>query len=147
MDTVFFWLVIFIASLLAEVLLSPGLFYFLSFSLASGGAAGASYLGFGILHQFIIFFGTLMCALLFLSFVITRVSKDTLHKSNVYALIGKQAMVTETISSCAKGWVKVDGELWSAASLDGLLIEKGSLVEIVDAAGSHLKVRKIKGHC
>lgn len=76
-----------------------------------------------------------------------RISKDSMHQSNVYALQGKKAIVTETISSCKRGWVKVENELWAASPVGDELIHKGEMVEVVSNAGSHLKVKKIKGQC
>ncbi len=147
MDNTFVWLLIAAVSALIEIVLSPGLFYFLSFSIGLFGAALGAYFGLGITTEFMLFFGISVVSFLLLTRLVKRVSKDTLHKSNVYALQGKKGVVTETISSCKKGWVKIEGEIWSAASVDEGMIEKGEMVEILGSAGSHLKVKKIKGHC
>lgn len=147
MDNLILWLLFVIASLLVEIVISPGLFYFLSFSLGAVGAAIAAYCGLGMLYQILVFFGVSMLSLLVLTRFVKRVSKDTLHKSNVYALQGKKAVVTQTISNCQKGWVKIDGEFWSAASVDDQKIDAGEMVEIISSSGSHLKVKKVKGHC
>ncbi len=147
MDNTFIWLLVAAVSALIEIILSPGLFYFLSFSIGLFGAALGAYLGLGITNECMLFFGISVVSFLLLTWLVKRVSKDTLHKSNVYALQGKKGVVTETISSCKKGWIKIEGEIWSAASVDDSMIEKGEMVEVLGSAGSHLKVKKIKGHC
>jgi membrane protein implicated in regulation of membrane protease activity len=144
MDYSILWILFFVVSVLIEVFVSPGLFYFLPFSVGSGCAAIAAYAGYNALQQILYFIGTSAFSFIFLRSLIKRISKDTLHKSNVYALLGKKAVVVETIAPCKKGWVKVDGELWSAASLDESLIEKGTVVEVRGSEGSHLKVTKLK---
>ena len=41
---------------------------------------------------------------------VTRM-KDTLHATNVYAVVGKKGViVVEELSEYKKGWVKLDGE-------------------------------------
>lgn len=147
MDTAYIWLLIAAISALIEIVLAPGLFYFLSFSFGLLAAAAASYLGWGTSYEFMLFFGISFLSFFVLRYFVKRISKDTLHKSNVYALQGKKALVTETITNCKKGWIKVEGELWAAAAMDDSMIEKGEMVEVVGSAGSHLKVKKIKGHC
>lgn len=147
MDSLQWFLLFTITSLLLEILISPGLFYFLSFSIGAAAAALSAYLGFAVIYQYLIFVGITAVSFLVLTVLIKRVSKDTLHKSNVYALQGKKGMVTQTIAPCQKGWVKIDGEVWSAASVDDSVIEAGEMVEVISSAGSHLKVKKIKGHC
>ena len=148
MDSTVFWLSFFILSLLLEIVASPGLFYFLAFSCGAAAAALAALFNFGLSYEITLFLGVTVASFLLLTRFIKRISKDTLHKSNVYALQGKRAVVTETIASCQKGWVKVDGgEVWAAVGVDDSIIEKGSLVEVVSSAGSHLKVKKIKDYC
>ena len=48
------------------------------------------------------------------------------------ALVGRKVLVTETIDPTTdKGRVAVDGDVWTARSLTGEVIEKGMRVEIV----------------
>ena len=147
MNTTFLWLIFLIASLLIEILSSPGLFFFLAFSFGAGAAALASWYGVSIVFQCLVFLALSAVSFILLRSIMKRISKDTMHQSNVYALQGKKAIVTETISSCKRGWVKVENELWAAAPVDDELIHKGEMVEVISNAGSHLKVKKIKGQC
>ena len=69
--------------------------------------------------------------------------KDTETKpTNVYSIIGKEAIVLEDIDSInGSGQVKVKGEIWSATSDEN--IEKGTKVKITSVNGVKVKVDKI----
>ncbi|HHU73982.1 MAG TPA: NfeD family protein [Clostridiales bacterium] len=62
-------------------------------------------------------------------------------KTNYQGVIGKEAMVTITIDNMnATGQVIVDGQEWSARSLDGNVIEKGTKVKVEGISGVKLIV-------
>lgn len=63
-------------------------------------------------------------------------------KTNVNSLIGKKAVVTETIEEFKFGLVKLNGNYWTAKSEANEKIEKGQIVEIIDISGVKLIVRK-----
>ncbi len=147
MTNLAWWIILLVVCILLE-LSSPGFFFFLSFSLGAIAAAVLAYFEVGSQIEFAVFLIVSMLAFIFLTRYVKAVLKENAgHKTNVYAYQGKKAVVTETVSSCQRGWVKVDGELWSAAPINEELIEKGAIVEVVNSAGSHLIVRKIKDHC
>jgi len=54
------------------------------------------------------------------------------------ALVGKQAVVLETIANDeGVGTVRIDGEVWTARSLhDDEVIERGTRVEVIDIKGA-----------
>ena len=57
-------------------------------------------------------------------------------KTNVFSIVGKNAIVTKDINSInGTGLIKVDGETWSAEGKDGSNIEKGTEVEILKIDG------------
>ena len=62
-------------------------------------------------------------------------------KSNVDALIGKKALVTEAIDPMKPGMIKVDGELWRAES--DVRIDTNVWVEIETVHGAHLHVKQV----
>ena len=68
--------------------------------------------------------------------------KDT--KSNVYTILGKRAVVLHKIdNSTGAGQIKIDGDVWSAKSSDGELIEENASVEILSIDGVKAVVKKI----
>lgn len=67
--------------------------------------------------------------------------KDTIP-TNVYSIIGKEGIVVESIDTInGVGKVKVNGELWSATSLEN--IEKGTKVKVLKVNGVKLEVEKL----
>lgn len=145
MTTITWWFILFILSVLFE-LTSPGFFFFLSLACGAAVAGGSSLLDIGLTAQFIVFIISSLAAFFLLVRYVRKTSRDTLHSSNVYALVGKQGVVTETIAPCHKGWVKVEGELWAALSKEET-IHAGMVVEVLSTSGSHVIVKKIKDHC
>lgn len=86
------------------------------------------------------------CACSVLYLMTKRQKIKPVYKTNVDALIGKEAIVLERIAySTFEPWglVKVGGENWAAGSLTGDSIEPGEYVEIVDLIGCHLMVKKL----
>jgi membrane protein implicated in regulation of membrane protease activity len=64
-------------------------------------------------------------------------------KTNSEALIGKQAIVTDTIDNLlGTGRVKVEGKDWSARATDGELIKAGETVIIQEINGVKLIVSR-----
>jgi membrane protein implicated in regulation of membrane protease activity len=59
-------------------------------------------------------------------------------RTGAAALVGKQAIVLETIANGeGVGCVKIDGEVWTARSLhDDEVIARGARVEVVDIKGA-----------
>lgn len=144
MTSLTWWFILFILCVLLE-LSSPGFFFFLALACGAAVAGLISLLGLGSSIEFA-FFIVSSIASCFLLIRYVRKSKDTLHSTNVYALVGKQGVVTETIAPCHKGWVKIEGELWAALSKDET-VHAGMVVEVLSTSGSHVIVKKIKDYC
>ena len=115
------------------------------FAFGAGFSALTAYLGGGYVWQLIVFAAVSLLAFIFLRPVIIRLlernSKDV--KTNVDALIGRKAVVSETIDHAAHtGRVAVDGDDWKAVSEDKTVIEKGEDVTIVGRESLIVTVRK-----
>ncbi len=80
--------------------------------------------------------------------VVTKsiVKKDKTHEynTNLKAIINKIGTVKNDILPNKTGIVVVDSEEWTAISLNGEVIKKDEIVEIVKIEGVKLIVRKIK---
>ena len=73
-----------------------------------------------------------------------RIHRDMLDVQ-VYSLIGKKAIVTESIDcTTGKGQIKFEGEVWSAKSKEQINIPAGSEVEIVSIEGVKAFVKPLK---
>ena len=69
-------------------------------------------------------------------FVKKFMNSKTDIKTNVYSSIGKTGIVTKDIDVLnSVGQIKVDGELWTATSIDDKNIPKGTEVEIKEIKG------------
>lgn len=69
------------------------------------------------------------------------VKEKDIIPTNVYSIIGKEGIVVESIDTInGVGKVKVNGELWSATSLEN--IEKGTKVKVLKVNGVKLEVEK-----
>ena len=69
-------------------------------------------------------------------------SNKDLIQANIDVLIGQEGIVTESIGQGAHGLgqVKLDGETWSAITLEGSYIKKGSTVIVEEIRGLRLIV-------
>lgn len=66
-------------------------------------------------------------------------------KTNVYSLVGRKAVVTETIDwASGDGQIKFDGQVWSARTTEQVNIEKGTEVEIEKIEGVKAFVKPLK---
>ena len=68
-------------------------------------------------------------------------SKEVL--TNVDALVGKMAIVSEEIKPVVGGRVKVDGDDWKAVTADGSPVEAGKVVRILKVDSVILTVETI----
>lgn len=62
------------------------------------------------------------------------------EKTNLDRIIGTNAVVTQTINKNSPGELKVEGVLWTATADE--LIEKGSIVKILEINSTKLRVEK-----
>lgn len=65
--------------------------------------------------------------------------------TNAYSIIGKKALVIKAIDPIhSVGQIKINGEVWTAESVDNKVIEEGSEVEILEIKGVKTIVKPIK---
>ena len=126
------WLMIALIAFILEIFIPS----FVLFNFGIGGLMGslAAGLNLSLEWQIVLFsIGTLI------SFVLVRpIMKkyayrgSTKYKSNVDAMIGRTAQVSEEIDNeNNRGLVVLDGDVWQARSYNYRLIPKGTLVEVV----------------
>ncbi len=136
-----YWLIACVACVILEILPPPTHFFFVCMAFGALGASVAAL------------FSTLVW-LPWLVFAVTSVALTPLmiplakflftpkpHASNVDALIGQKALVTEAIHPRAPGVVKIKGESWRAVS-DRDDFEKDQWVEIEKVEGASVIVRR-----
>jgi len=135
------WIAIGIICMIIEII-TPG-FWFFSFGVGAiiTGIAGRPF-DDNILIQLIIFsVSTLISFLLMKRFAGFLLKKDTDNETNIYALKDKKGVVTKIILPHQKGYVKINGEEWSAVSDDPTIsLTEGSLVKIQKVEGNKVIV-------
>lgn len=109
-------------------------FFLACFGMGAFAAIIPAALGLSIVWQTVFFIvASLLSLFLLRPFMQKRAQKALPHVSTgADALVGRKVLVTETIDPTTdKGRVAVDGDVWTARSLTGEVIEKGMRVEIV----------------
>ncbi|MCG6187520.1 NfeD family protein [Maribellus maritimus] len=138
------WLLIALISFIMEIFIPS----FILFNFGIGALVGslAAGLDLSMEWQIVLFSsGTLMSFFLVrpvMKKVAYKHSED--RKTNVDAMVGRQAKVTEEISNeNNRGRVLLDGDNWQARSLNSDEIPAGTTVEIVQLNSIVLIVKKI----
>ncbi|MBK8048882.1 MAG: NfeD family protein [Anaerolineales bacterium] len=71
-----------------------------------------------------------------------RISGEGQNQVGIDRVLGQQAVVLEEVNPLhARGMVRVAREEWRADSLDGQVIPRGSIVDVVRVEGTRLIVR------
>lgn len=136
-----FWLIMIVVMAVIEIItLGLTTIWFAGGALV---AFVASLLGADTLMQWILF-----CVVSFLLLIVTRpfAMKYLNHdktRTNVESLIGREAIVMETIDNLkAEGVASVSGQEWTARTVDDTVIVKDTVVEIVAIKGVKLIVKE-----
>lgn len=140
----YIWLIAAIIFCAAEILYNG--FFIIWFAIGSLAALITSFITPNLVIQTIVF---LLISLILLITLTKRITQKFSNKdsiaTNISGLIGKRGIVIETIgkNNLEPGLVKLDGETWSATSLNEEAIEKGALVEVSDIKGVRLIVTAV----
>ena len=132
------WLILSLFLLILEVG-HPGLFLFLSFSLAAAVTSLGALLTDSFVYHTGIFFLSAGIFFKFLKTYVYFVQKNA-PPTNIYGLIGQKGIITIAVNSPQCGQVKIKGQLWLAQSLGSHSIEKGAVVYIKRVEGTRLIV-------
>ena len=130
--------VIWIAVLIGGVAIEVATLNLVSIWFAIGGLAAfiALSLGSSFLVQLIVFAVVSAIMLCLIRPLTTDILKPKGAKTNADRIIGETGIVTEQISNAnAKGQIKVLGQIWSAKSDNGKVINEGETVKIIAISG------------
>ena len=133
------WLLAGVGLMIAEVV-APG-FWLMSVAVGCFVASVAGLLPFGLPAQVVAFAGgTVASLVLFRPFLLRRFHRGGV-RTNMDALIGKTAIVTQRLGPQGQlGRLVVEGEDWRGMSLDDAALEPGTRVIVVEVDGTTLKV-------
>jgi len=142
MDIWMIWLVAGIVCVIIEIF-TPG-FFFMSIGVSAIITGLFALFISNIYIQLTIFI--IISALIFIN--IRKLSKKFFKvkdaPTNIFALTGKEAIVTQEISKQCKGYVKIGGEIWSAISIDEKTIEVGKNVVVKKVEGNKVIVKNLE---
>jgi membrane protein implicated in regulation of membrane protease activity len=118
--------------------LTAGGFFLAPFSVGALLAAAVAGAGAGQVPAAVVFVIVSMLTLLTLRPLLrSRLLASPPIRTGAAALVGKQAVVLERIHNPeGTGRVRIDGEVWSARSLDDQEIVEGARVEVVEIRGA-----------
>ena len=137
------WIIVALVFFIMEIF-TPG-FAVACLSIGSIGGSIASACGLEFKFQILVFAIATLLAFVLVRPVVLKVfhnkSKEVL--TNVDALVGRQAIVSEEIVPIVGGRVKVDGEDWKAISADGRPVSAGTPVRILKVESVILTVEII----
>ncbi len=140
---VYFWLAISLLFLIIE-LTSVGFFYCLACSLGFFVAGLTAFFETSVLQQSVIGLSAFCLSFMVLQRLLKKynffLSKNS-QRTNVYSLIGKQAIVVNSVSQLEMGHINVEGQLWAARSVDSKSIAPGTCVQIVGVKGCHAIIK------
>lgn len=136
-----FWLIVVVVMAVIEIItLGLTTIWF------AGGALVAflaSLLGAGLLMQTILFIVVSVILLAVTRPLAVEFFNKGRIKTNAESLIGETAVVQQEIDNLrAKGMVSINGQEWSARSVDNEIIPNETLVEIMEISGVKLLVIK-----
>lgn len=139
-----YWLILFIILLVIEIAtLGLTTIWFAAGALV---AFVAAVLGLGVGIQIILFFLSSLILLIFTRPIAVKYLNKTRTKTNAESLLGKTAVVTESIDNLRNmGTAVVNGQEWTARALsDDIRIEKDMEVTIIEIKGVKLMVEEKK---
>lgn len=137
------WIIVALIFFIMEIF-TPG-FAVACLSIGAIGSSIASACGLELKFQILVFAIATLLAFVLVRPVVLKLfhnkSKEVL--TNVDALVGKHAIVSEEIKPIVGGRVKVDGDDWKAVTADGSPVEAGKVVRILKVDSVILTVETI----
>ncbi len=133
------WAIVAVVCVVAEILTEG--FFIVWFGMGAAVSALATYLGASVPWQFILFIGVSATLVLSTKKLTAQVFNRAAElKTNIHALPGKMALVTEEVPEQGSGQVRVNGEIWAARSNEGTRIPAGVTVKVLQVEGVHVVV-------
>ena len=145
MNSINYWLIAWIAIAVVSAIVEAVTVSIVScwFTVGAIFAIGAYFLGANSVVQFIVFVVVSGVSLIIARPIIKKHNKTEIQPTNADMLVGKEAIVTETIDNISgSGAVKINGLEWTAKSDDNSEISKGEIVKILKIEGVKLIVTK-----
>jgi membrane protein implicated in regulation of membrane protease activity len=143
-EDIFLWVWALLALIFFVAEIFTAGFFLVCFGIGAVVAAGLAYFDVPILWQMVAFIATSLVALALLRPFAGRVAAHVPNPGGIDRVIGKRAVVLEEINPLvASGRVRIEREEWRADTVDGAIIPKDALVEVVRVSGTRVIVKEI----
>ncbi len=113
----------------------------------AGGALAAmatALLGGALWLQMVVFLVVSVVLLLALRPFVRRFVMPRITQTNANAMVGREALLTEDVDNLNEtGALRLDGKEWSARSMSGASLPRGTLVKVVKLEGVRLYVEPL----
>lgn len=138
----FFWIAVIVLSVFAEVnTASLVAIWFMPSALV---ATVLAFFNVPIYVQVLVFAVLSALFIIFSKAIWGKTLRPKHTPTNADSVIGEQAIVTEQVCNIEnRGLVRVRGQIWSARSADGDVLEPGDIVSVISIEGVKLICRKI----
>lgn len=136
------WLAVAAGAVLGEMA-TAGSFFLLPFALGGGVAAALAFAGVGVAVEWLVFVAVSVAGIAATRPLARRLdAASPVEGVGARRWIGQTGTVLEAIPAGPHetGLVRLGGQRWRAESLEGTAIGPGSLVKVVDLAGTRLVV-------
>jgi len=138
------WIAFGIICMIIEIF-TPG-FYFMSIGTGAILTGLISLLPFiSVPFQILLFAVITFLVFISLKKLSRKLISETAQETNIFALKDKIGVVTKQIPADGRGYVKIEGEEWSAKEINGNKIEKGTKVIIHSIEGNKVLVSTKEG--
>lgn len=128
------WMIVLVALVVGEAI-TVGL-TFIWFAVGALGALLVSVLGVSIMVQIAVFLLLSTLSLILVRPAAARLLKPGISPTNADRILGQTALVTQTIDNLAQtGQVKLSGQVWTARSENGQVIQEKTRVRILRIEG------------
>jgi membrane protein implicated in regulation of membrane protease activity len=134
------WLSAAVVLFIIEII-TPGLFFFACLSVGALAACLCSLLSPPPVLLWFVFIAVALISMYTIRPLAKKYFVTHQQHSNIDALIGQTALVTEAIRPPALGLVKIEGEIWRAEA--AMAVESGTRVIIKAVAGTRVQVSKV----
>lgn len=139
---VIIWISVTVLLILGEIM-TVGL-TFIWFAVGALGACVIAFLGGGLLSQLLVFLGLSGLTLILVRPMAKKFFQTGVTPTNADLIIGKTALVTQTIDNLAgEGQVNISGQIWSARSEHGAVIPVDTKVKILRIEGVKVFVEAV----
>lgn len=138
------WVIVAIGFFIAEIFTSG--FFSATIGLAVLGMAVTAWLGFGLKPQIIAFAGTALVTFFALRPLFLRYlsAKEPAARTNMDALIGSSAIVTELMTSGSRVTVRIGREEWPATGERVDELKVGDKVRVCSITGNHVVIERFE---